>query len=209
MIRRDAAVGVVLGICVALAGRATYADVVHLSTGQSLTDVQVLSKNWKGYDIQLTPQLTIFFSRDEIESVERDNIEPGRAARSRRGATGETGAGAETQFHGEPVSPELSARLQELVNVSFRGDNISEIVRVLSEAYDVEVKLDPTLLEPGSMPDPTWTADFENAPFISVIQQLVADKGLKYRIDRETETIIIFGDSGPESPRPGSGSEGS
>ena len=59
------------------------ADVIHLSSGQRLTNVQVLSKNWRGYEVQLTSEVTIFFSRDEIVGVERDDIEPGRDARRR------------------------------------------------------------------------------------------------------------------------------
>ena len=172
------------------------ADVIHLSSGQSLTNVQVLSKNWKGYEVQLTSEVTIFFARDEIVGVERDDIEPGRVARSAQ--ANDVGSGEQlVPFLGEEVSPEMSASLLVPVNLRFESNEITDIVRTLSEAYGVQLILDPAVMEPGGLDDTTWTVNFEGEQFIAVIQQLVTDKGLEYRI--ENETIIL---SKPASPSP-------
>ena len=175
------------------------ADVIHLSSGQRLTAVQVLSTNWKGYEVQLTADVTIFFARDEIVGVERDNIEPGRAARRGQTRVAETPT-QPAAFRGVEVSPELSALLQSRVKVRFENKEISVILRSLSEVYGVNIELDPALLRPGGLDDTTWTVNFEDAKFITVIEQLVIDKGLDYRI--EGENIILYK---PASPSPAAG----
>ncbi len=176
------------------------ADVIHLSSGQRLTNVQVLSKNWRGYEVQLTSDVTIFFARDEIAGVERDNIEPGRAAR-RRQANDTESSQQIASFHGDEVSPEMSVLLQLPINLRFENKEITDILRTLSETHNVELVLDPAVMEPGGLDDTTWTVNFENAQLITVIQQLVTDKGLDYRIEGETITLHK-----PVSPVPGDGS---
>ena len=106
---RSVVVLAVAGIALLASSQVT-ADVVHLSSGQKLTNVQVLSKNWRGYEIQLSQDVKIFFERDEVTSVEYDRIEPGRAAR-RRAATQQKGTGG--PFRGQEVSPELGQQLQQ------------------------------------------------------------------------------------------------
>jgi len=183
-----AAICVVVAVVLTASGM-VHADVVHLNTGQSLTDVQVVSKNWRGYEIQLTPDVTVFFSRDEIVDVERDNIEPGRELRGRKPGSADSGESVTRPFHGDEVSPELSARLQELVNVHFDKVDLRDITKKLSEVYGVDVQLDPRLFEPGGLDDSTWSVNSENEQFINVIKQLVLDKGLTYTI--RGDTIVL------------------
>jgi hypothetical protein len=177
------------------------ADVIHLGSGQRLTNVQVLSKNWRGYEVELTAGgVTIFFSRDEIVGVERDDIEPGRDARRSQEEYTEPGQSL-VPFQGDEVSPEMSASLQVPVNLRFENNEITDIVRTLSEAYGIKLVLDPAVMEPGGLDDTTWTVNFEGAQFITVIQQLVTEKGLDYRIEGETITLHK-----PVSPAPDDGS---
>jgi len=173
------------------------ADEVYLRSGQRLTNVQVLSKNWKGYEVQLTGEVNIFFARDEILGVDLDSIEPGRAARRRQKRDSET-AIRSAMFRGVEVSPKLSALLQLPVDkIHFENEEISVILASLFEVYGVKVELDPALLGPGGLDDTTWTVNFEDAKLITVIERLGVDKGLDYRI--EGETIILYR---PDSPSP-------
>jgi len=188
-----------LAVLYALQGPAS-ADEVYLSSGQRLTNVQVLSKNWKGYKVQLTGEVDIFFARDEIVDVELDNIEPGREAGRRQKRDSETAIPSAT-FRGVEVSPKLSALLQLPVDkIHFENEEISVILASLFDVYGVKVELDPALLGPGGLDDTTWTVNFEEAKVITVIERLRVDKGLDYRI--KGETIILYK---PVSPSPGAG----
>ncbi len=178
---RSVVVLAVAGIALLASSQVT-ADVVHLSSGQKLTNVQVLSKNWRGYEIQLSQDVKIFFERDEVTSVEYDRIEPGRAAR-RRAATQQKGTGG--PFRGQEVSPELGQQLQQSVNVRFENQDIRKIVASMSEAYGIKVEFDPAVFGPGGLKDSTWTVDMNDVPFIKVIEKLVNDKGLHADLDGE------------------------
>jgi hypothetical protein len=175
------------------------ADDVYLASGQKLTNVQVVSKNWKGYEVQLAQEVTIFFERAEIENVEYDRIEPGRAARRARANEPPKQGGA---FRGQEVSPLLGERLQQPVNVSFEGVDIRDIVGILSDACGIEVKLHPSMFGPGGLEDILWTVKLDEAPFIKVIERLLLDKGLQADLEGDVIQLSVAGPPPPPGAPP-------
>jgi len=197
MYRAKVAVSFLLVCLVSATAGFAYADVVHLSSGQSLIDVQVLSKSWRGYDVQITGNVTVFFARDEVVDLELDRIEPLRSARRKKRPSTDPDT-LQGKATGDEVSPDMSARLQQPVNVNFENTEITEIVKFLTDVYGVPVILDPALFEPGGLTDTRWSVDFEDAQFIKVINQLALDKGLQYSI--VGDTIRVFRTKPPPVP---------
>lgn len=85
-----------------------------------------------------------------------------------------------------PISPELSQKLEQIIKVSFLETPLNEAVSVLSDASGVPIRLDQkALIDVGVFPDTPVTFETDGMPLREALEELIAplDLMLEFRPD--------------------------
>ena len=134
-------------------------DILRLKNGTVLSGVQVLRKTPTDYEIEIVAgSVTLSIPRDQVKTVEYDDIEP---LEMRSKAATAAGNKPPSEFPGQRLSPELSARLSADISdqpITYDNADLGTILVDLSKRTGIQIEVGQPVLD---LPQDqrSWTYD--------------------------------------------------
>lgn len=147
-------------------------DLLHLKSGQTLSDVQILRSTPRFFEVQFVDGLTMEVPRTQVDSVEWDNIDPLDVRRSQASTPVVSAASA---VQGMEVGPELNEKLGLPVSDSpliYLDEDVIVILESLTRRQSVAFEVDESV---RALPIEERTLRLEINPSLT-FEQLFLDR---------------------------------
>ncbi len=161
------------------------ADTIHFRNRSVLNNVEVVSEDWRGVQVQLSETVRMSFLRKDIAKVERQRLR-------------QAGLPGRREHTGDRVPIGLRQKLTQSIAVNYEEPtSFVDILDNISEVYEMNITVNREVRErvtDGSI-DPLWTfTKQDGSNVLQMLEKLVADKGLRYDI---SDGSILISVSGP------------
>jgi hypothetical protein len=172
---------VTLAVFVGLLARADAAT-IHFKNGTVLNNVEILRENWRQVEVRISEAVTLFFSIEEINKIERErhHAEPLTVS---------------LEYAGARVPIGLNQKLTQSIAVNYpEPTNFTEMLSNMGELYDITIVIDQKVkdaIATGAL-DPLWTftkGDGDNV--LDMLNKLVEDKKLAFEFSDGTVVITL------------------
>ena len=160
------------------------ADTIHFRNRSVLNNVEVVSEDWRGVQVQLSETVRMSFLRKDIAKVERQRLR-------------QAGLPGRREHTGDRVPSGLRQKLTQSIAVNYEEPtSFVDILDNISEVYEMNITVNREVRErvtDGSI-DPLWTfTKQDGSNVLQMLEKLVADKGLRYDISDGSILISVSG----------------
>lgn len=160
------------------------ADTIHFKNRSVLNNVQVLTEDWRGVQVQISDMVRMSFARKDIDRIERARMAMERPT-------------LRPEHLGVRVPSGLREKLTQIIAVDYPDPtSFVEIVGNTSELYGINITVDAKVREriANGRVDPLWTFTKEQGTnVLQMLEKLVADKALTYQISDNAILISVPG----------------
>ncbi len=173
------------------AARARGGDLITLTTGAIMSNVQVLRDTPKGYEIQVLEGMApIVLPRKMVVSIEYDDIDPLHDKRMDK----MLGKQDNSSASGQQLAPELMERLRKPVPgdaIIIANGDLIQIVKEIATRSNVKITIHPSVEQTIPIPERAWSVTTRpDLPLIQLLEKQLLTKfpalAIKYDIDHLT-----------------------
>lgn len=150
-------------------------DEIHLKTGATLKDLQVLRRSPLGIEVQVTEGVTFFIPRKQVEDIKYDDYEPSRQPPSVQSAEQK-----QATFFGAKIEPATFEKLNRALPDSClrsTGRDLVDVLSLISAETGVKIEVSEAV---KSLPPADRKWDYVLAPGTTLNSLLQTELPLRF-----------------------------